>query len=84
MRGIESCAGCDGTVSGGTGWRSDGQDAFTILFSYPGRGGRPEGIPIEVSWNAKVGPYQEFSENEDPGGFKPELKKTPHRNIGHR
>jgi hypothetical protein len=38
-----------------------------------------DGIPIEIGWNATVGRYQEFSVDQEPEGFKPELKNPPHR-----
>ena len=45
-------------------------------------GGVPEGAPIEIAWNSKVGRYQEYAANEDPVGFKPELKNPPHIRTG--
>jgi len=35
-----------------------------------------------VSWNDKVGRYQEFAANEDPPGFKAELKTPRHIHSG--
>ncbi len=61
--------------------RTDGKDAFTIQIGYVNRSGSPEGVPLEVSWNPKAGRYQEFSDSEDPGGFKPEVKNPPHRTF---
>jgi hypothetical protein len=58
--------------------RSDGVRAFVILLFYIGTNGEIEGIPTEVSWNGMVARFQEFSVNEAPEGFKPELKNPPH------
>lgn len=62
--------------------RSDGSQGLTLRFSYLNRNGAKEGIPIEVSWNPSIGRFQEYSQNEDPGGFKPEIKNPPHKKAG--
>jgi hypothetical protein len=33
-----------------------------------------EGTGWEIAWNPKVGRFQEYTENEDPPGFRPEKK----------
>jgi len=61
--------------------RTDGSKAFTLLLSFLDPHMRPEGLPIEVSWNAKVHRFQEYAPNElDPPGFKPEVAHPPIRN----
>jgi hypothetical protein len=36
-----------------------------------------EGTSWEIAWNPSVGRFQEFTENEDPSGFRPEKKNLP-------
>jgi hypothetical protein len=64
--------------------RPDGKPGITMDLSYLNGGGGVEGIPVEVAWNDKVGRYQEFAANEDPAGFKPELKSPRHIRTGER
>ena len=42
----------------------------------------PEGMPIGIGWNGKVGRYQEYRLEDDssPEIFKPEVRNPPHRN----
>ena len=61
---------------------SDGEVGFTVELIYLNAGGVPEGAPIEIAWNSKVGRYQEYAANEDPVGFKPESKNPPHIRTG--
>jgi hypothetical protein len=58
--------------------RSDGQPAFVLQLSYLRTDGKSEGVPIEISWNSAAGRFQEFSANQEPEGFKTELKNPPH------
>jgi hypothetical protein len=58
--------------------RDDGKKAFTLSFSYLGKDGNSEGIPLEISWDDAIGRYREFNVNSDPPGFKPEIKRPPH------
>jgi hypothetical protein len=58
--------------------RDDGKKAFTLSFSYLGKDGNTEGIPLEISWDDAVGRYREFNLNSDPPGFKPEIQNPPH------
>jgi len=58
--------------------RSDGKPAFLVQLSYLRTDGKPEGVPIEISWNPTAGRFQEFSVNQEPEGFKTELKNPPH------
>ena len=61
--------------------RTDGSKVFTLLLTYLDPRMQPEGLPIEVSWNAKVHRFQEYAPNElDPPGFKPEVAHPPVRN----
>lgn len=58
--------------------RSDGTDGFTLSFTYLDPNLRPAGVPVEVSWNRKVGRFQEYAPNElDPPDFKPEIAHPP-------
>lgn len=57
------------------GERSDGKQAFVLCL---GHIGDPGSVPIEISWNPQVGRYQEFAFNEEPSGFKSEIKNPPH------
>jgi hypothetical protein len=59
--------------------RSDDTDGFTISLQEVTAVGEYEGVATEISWNPKVGRYQEYAANEDPIGFRPELKNPPHR-----
>jgi hypothetical protein len=36
-----------------------------------------EGPSWEIAWNPTVGRFQEYTENEDPPGFRPEKKNLP-------
>jgi hypothetical protein len=64
--------------------RSDGKSGFVLLLSYLTRSLDREGIPIEIAWNPLIGRFQEFSTNEEPEGFKLELKNSPHRHVQNR
>jgi hypothetical protein len=63
------------------GTRSDGKRGFSLMLSYLTRTLGRDGIPIEIAWNPQTGRFQEFSANEEPEGFKPELKNPPHRRV---
>jgi len=58
--------------------RSDNHPAFVLHLSYLRTDGKSEGVPIEISWNPAAGRFQEFSANQEPEGFKTELKNPPH------
>jgi hypothetical protein len=58
--------------------RPDGGRGLTVELSYLNSGGEIDGIPIVISWNEKVGRYQEYTSNQDPPGFRSELKSPPH------
>lgn len=60
--------------------RSDGTQGFTMYFRFLNAKLRPEGMPMQVSWNSKVNRFQEYAPNElDPPDFKPELRHPPNR-----
>ena len=60
--------------------RSDGSNGFTMYFRFLDAKLRPDGLPIEVSWNPKVKRFQEYAPNElDPPDFKPEVGHPPIR-----
>jgi hypothetical protein len=60
--------------------RSDGTPGFTIFLTYLNHKLRPEGLPVEVSWNRKVSRFQEYAPNElDPPDFKQEIAHPPFR-----
>lgn len=61
--------------------RADGKQGFALILTYLTSRLDRDGIPIEIGWNAGVGRYQEFSVNEEPDGFKLELKNPPHRRV---
>lgn len=61
--------------------RSDGKQGFVLVLSYLTRTLDLDGIPIEIGWNPVTGRFQEFSANEEPEGFKLELKNPPHRRV---
>jgi len=57
--------------------RGDGVKQFTIYVHYRDD---PESVPIEISWNRKVGRYQEFSPNlVEHAGYQIEIKNPPVR-----
>jgi hypothetical protein len=62
------------------GRRSDGKPGFVLQLTYLRSNGKSEGIPLEISWNPVTKRFQEFSTNEEPEGFRPELKNPPHIN----
>jgi hypothetical protein len=47
---------------------------FTITLYFLSVSGEDEGTSVEISWNRSVGRFQEFSYDEDPSEFKPEIK----------
>lgn len=51
---------------------------FTVGLFYLGPNGHNEGISTDISWNQRVGRFQEYSENKDPSGFQVENKNPPH------
>jgi hypothetical protein len=58
--------------------RSDGTPGFTIYLIYLNQKLKPEGLPVEVSWNRKVSRFQEYAPNElDPPDYKPEIANPP-------
>lgn len=59
--------------------RNNGTKAFTIYLVYLNKVRESEGAPMEISWNVKVGRYQEYAYGDDPPRFKPELKNPPRR-----
>jgi hypothetical protein len=59
--------------------RPDGKPGVAIELSYLNGSGETEGIPMAVSWNEKTGRYQEYTSNEDPPGFRPEIRNPPHK-----
>ncbi len=60
--------------------RSDGTSGFTMYLTYLNQKRRPEGLPVEVSWNRKVSRFQEYAPNElDPPDFKAEIAHPPVR-----
>lgn len=60
--------------------RSDGTRGFTIYLTYLNPKLKAEGMAIQVSWNRKVGRFQEYAPNElDPPDFKPEIANPPVR-----
>lgn len=63
------------------GRRSDGKPGFALMLSYLTRTLNRDGIPIEIAWNPTTGRFQELSINEEPEGFKAELKNPPHRRV---
>ena len=58
--------------------RSDGKLVFTVFLNYLNPKEEIEGSPTEISWNDKVGRYQEFNGDE----FLREIKNLPHRGRG--
>jgi hypothetical protein len=62
--------------------RPDDTPGFTIELSYLQPNGNPES-PIEVSWNPAIQRFQEYTANEEPVGFRPEIKNPPHNNLEH-
>lgn len=61
--------------------RSDGSRGFTLYYYYMNPQDGVEGAGVEVSWNPRVQRFQAYSANEDPSGFKPEIKNPPHRKL---
>lgn len=58
--------------------RSDNVRQFTLFLTHLNDKRQIEGIPIEISWNAALGRYQEFAPNElDPPGYKLEIANPP-------
>jgi hypothetical protein len=51
---------------------------FTIAVFYLSPDGHNEGVPVEIRWNPSVRRFQEYTENQDPGGFQPENKNPKH------
>ncbi len=61
-----------------SGERSRRTPRFTVTFFYLSPKGHTEGVSLGVTWNPAVGRFQEYATNEDPTGFKPEVKNPPH------
>lgn len=61
--------------------RSDDSSGFTVFFSFLGPEGDSETEDIQVSWNPQVQRFQEYSANDEPLGFRAEIKNPPHRNC---
>ena len=60
--------------------RSDNSPGLTLWFTeISPKGENDEATPIEVSWNPAVSRFQEFTTNQDPQGFRSEIKNPPHR-----
>jgi len=59
--------------------RADGKKAFVISLAYMADERDNEELPVDISWNEATGRYQEFTMNEDPAGFKSELRNPPRR-----
>jgi len=58
--------------------RADGKAAFVLSLRYMSGEKDKDEFPVDVAWNETVGRYEEFSMNNEPLGFKPELKNPPH------
>jgi hypothetical protein len=54
--------------------RSDDAPGLALWLTDLNKDGQPEGIGVQVSWNPAVHRFQEFTTNEDPEGFRPEVK----------
>lgn len=59
--------------------RPDQPLGLTIEVISLDRNGQWEGSPVEIRWNPAVGRFQEFAANEEPEGFRSEIKNPPHR-----
>lgn len=53
--------------------RSDQTKAFTMYLTWLNADLQPEGAPVEVSWNPKVGRFQEYLSDADAPGFVTEV-----------
>jgi hypothetical protein len=63
--------------------RSDGKKAFDIDLTWiDSANGTTESASTEIAWNPLIGRYQEFTVNQDPEGFQPEVKNPPHWRLG--
>jgi len=58
--------------------RADGKVGFVLQLTYLRQDGTSEGLPMWIAWNPDVGRFQEFTVNEEPGGFVQEVKNPPH------
>jgi hypothetical protein len=57
---------------------------FTIWLNYLSPTGHNEGVATRISWNPSVGRFQEYTENDEPVGFRPEVKSPPHHRHGQK
>jgi len=55
---------------------------FTIWLSYLRRSGHSEGIATEIKWNPSIRKFQEYTDTQDPAGFRSEIKNPPHFHTG--
>jgi len=63
--------------------RSDGTKAMLIdLLDIEKADGSSEASSTEFAWNPEVGRYQEWAYDQDPEGFRPEIKNPPHWKPG--
>ena len=60
--------------------RSDETRGFVIFLSEIAPDGNPE-WPVQISWNPVVQRFQQYAGDEEPIGFKSEIKNPPHRNL---
>ena len=60
--------------------RSDGEPGFVLYVYYLSPRAEDEGLPVEISWNPKVGRFQEFDYGIDLHGigFRSEVKNPRH------
>lgn len=62
---------------------SYGKTALDVYLTYiDAADGTTESIGTDIAWNPVVGRYQEFVMNQDPEGFRPEIKNPPHWKPG--
>jgi hypothetical protein len=59
--------------------RSDDAPGLTLWLTYLDDKGQIEGVAVQVTWNPAVHRFQEFTTNQDPEGFRSEIKNPPHR-----
>lgn len=60
--------------------KSDKTPAFSIFLSQIAPDGSPE-WPVQIAWNPAVQRFQQYARDEEPIGFRSEIKNPPHRNV---
>lgn len=62
--------------------RTDGVPALVLMLTILDNMGAPEGTPVQICWNPSINRFQEFTSNEDPEGFRTEVKNPRHATSG--